>query len=234
MSFNRISYDNGTYKQNLNQSVGGAQYMLGTPNNLDENCEQCYPYPPTIRLQSQGDSVLKDTPLVEVDSELMGLNRQLTKDPSKQYKPCCPDASCRGGYPCGGGINVECAKCNDNLKRGERPNDGNLKHFKDCWFPEEFTRLSNGPCTLRGTGWNRWEWTCIDPQERTEIPFDWNISSRTLSKDQHRPCVPNPIDANPALPKGGNLPCQKTIPACANNILPTDVQWRKCDTIRQY
>lgn len=234
MSFNRSAYDDGAYRQQLNQSVGVGNYMVGTPNNLDPNCEACYPYAPTVRLQTQGDSVLRNTALIDVDSELIGITRPLSKDPAKKFVPCCPEAACRGGYPCGGGVNVECTKCNTNLKRGQRPNDTNLKHFKDCFFPQEYTRLSNAPCTLRGTGWNRWEWLCIDPQERVQIPFDWNISSRTLSKDNHRPCIPTPIDATPSLPRGGNLPCQQTMPVCANNLEPVDIQWRNCNTIKQY
>lgn len=234
MSFNRISYDDGAYQQQLNQSVGTGNYLLETPNNLDENCEACYPYAPSVRLQTQGDSVYKNTPLIDVDSELLGLNRPLTKDPSGKYIPCCSGAACVGGLPCGGGVNTECTNCQQNLKRGQRPGDQNLKHFKDCFFPAEYTRLSNAPCTLRGTGWNRWEWLCIDPQERVEIPFDWNISARTLSKDNHRPCVPTPIDQAPTMPRGGRLPCQSTMPVCANNLEPAPIQWRKCETIKQY
>jgi hypothetical protein len=44
------------------------------------------------------------------------------------------------------------------------------------------SRLSNPPCNLRGTGWNRWEWLCLNPQERVEIPFDWNITYNGVSK----------------------------------------------------
>lgn len=235
MSFNRINYDDGAYKQLLNQSIGPSSYLLGTPNNLDANCEGCYPYSPDIRLQSQGDSLLKDTFLVDVDSELSGLNRKLSKDPLKDYIPCCPNSLCKGGLPCGGGVLEECAFCSQNDgKRGSRANDSNLKHFKDCMFVTEPTRLSNGPCTLRGTGWNRFEWLCNDPQERVTIPFDWNIDTKVIQKDNHRPCIPTPIDPTRALPTGGNIPCVKTTPVCANYTLPASVQWNKCESIKQY
>jgi hypothetical protein len=234
MSFNRIKYDDGAYKQLLNESIGPSTYLLGTPNNLDENCEPCYPYPPTTRLQTVGDSVLKDTFMIDVDTELLGLNRKLTKDPLKEYIPCCPNALCKSGLPCGGGVNEECAMCNGSTKRGARPQDHKLKHFKDCMFPQEFTRLSNAPCTLRGTGWNRWEWLCLNPQDKVEIPFDWNIDSRTLAKDNHRPCIPTPLDPTRAYPTGGNLPCQKTSPTCSAFTQPASINWRKCGTISQY
>ena len=224
MSFNRPSYDEGAYKKSLEQSTGPMNYHLGTPSNGDDNCEGCYPYPPTIRLQLHGDSVIKGVPLVDVDSELMGLNRQLSKDPSALYKPCCIDSmqrtgtTCTGGMPCGSGVTSECHGA--GLRAGQRPSDVNLKHFKDCMFSQEPTRLSNAPCNLRGTGWNRWEWLCINPQERVEIPFDWNVSSRTLAKDNHRPCIPTPLDQTPAMPRGGELPCPKLSPVCGNHVSP--------------
>ena len=33
------------------------------------------------------------------------------------------------------------------------------------------------------------------------VPFDFNISDRTLAKDNHRPCIPKPMDQHAALPK---------------------------------
>ena len=224
MSFNRPSYDEGAYKKWIEQSTAPMNYHLGTPSNGDENCEGCYPHPPTIRLQYHGDSVIKGVPLVDVDSELLGLNRQLSKDPSTLYRPCCLDSmqrngtTCTGGMPCGTGVTAECSSA--NTKPWQRPSDVNLKHFKDCMFNQEHTRLSNAPCNLRGTGWNRWEWLCINPQERVEIPFDWNVSSRTLAKDNHRPCIPTPLDQTPAMPLGGELPCPKLSGVCGNYIQP--------------
>jgi hypothetical protein len=44
-------------------------------------------------------------------------------------------------------------------------------------------RLTNPPCTLRATGWNRWVDLLHDPQEVFETPFDFFIPSRTQSKD---------------------------------------------------
>lgn len=230
MSFNRLNYDTGAYTQELNQSVGPGVYKLGEPQI---SCEQCYPYPPSVRLQSQGNSIDKTKFLIDVDSELLGLNRRKSKDPSKNYVPCCPESVCTSGQPCGQGVIGGC-KTKKNLKRGQRYPDDNLRHFKDCFIPAEDTRLSNPACNLRGTGWNRWEWLCLDPQERIEVPFDYNISNRIIVKDNHRPCIPKPIDPEPALPKGGNLPCVPTGPTCSANTDPPSVHWRKCSEIKNY
>ena len=77
MSFNRLNYDTGTYKQDLNQSVGPGNYYLNQP---PVSCEQCYPYPPSVRLQHSGDSVQRDMFMIDVDSELAGLFRKNTRN----------------------------------------------------------------------------------------------------------------------------------------------------------
>ena len=124
-------------------------------------------------------------------------------------------------------------ECKDR-KPGERYEDNNLKHYRDCFIPAEHSRISNPSCNLRGTGWNRWEWLCKNPQERIEIPFDFNISNRILSKDNHRPCIPNPIDHEPLMPKGGDLPCEPIVNTCANYTNPSSVHWQKPETIERY
>ena len=83
-----------------------------------------------------------------------------------------------------------------------------LTHYRDCLMTSEETRTTNPACNLRGTGWNRWEWLCLDPQERVEIPFDHNINNRILVKDNHRPCIPKPLDQTLSMPKYmGDLSC---------------------------
>jgi len=231
MSFNRLNYDIGAYKQTINQSVGPGVYKLDEPK---VSCDPCYPYPPSIRLQKQGDSINKDQFLIDIDSELSGLNIRQSKDPNKKYTPCCPNTICTSGEPCGQGVVGGCKSCNKKLKRGQRYGDDKLHHFKDCFIPAENTRLSNPSCNLRGTGWNRWEWLCLNPQDRVEIPFDYNISNRIIVKDNHRPCIPKPIDPEPVLPKGCELPCEPTGPACSANTDPPSVNWRTCNEIKKY
>ena len=81
------------------------------------------------------------------------------------------------------------------------------KNFKTCDTPPvENTRLSNPPCNLRGTGWNRWEWLSRDPQEHLEKNFKNQVSTRIMVKDNHRPTLPNPIDNTSSLPNAGEAP----------------------------
>jgi len=227
MSYNRLDYDINAYKQAVNESLGPGVYQINQPR-ID--CEGCYPSDPYQRLQYQGDSVSRSTLLVDVDSELMNITRKLSKDPSKYYIPNCPNG-CSSGEFCGQGVTGQCP----SAKRGQRYGDSDLHHFKDCRrIGTEDTRISNPTCTLRGTGWNRWEWLCINPQERVEIPFDWNINTNMLARDNHRPCVPTPIDPTPALPRYGDLPCEPIVATCANYTQPGSVHWQSASNIRRY
>ena len=54
------------------------------------------------------------------------------------------------------------------------------------------THYYNPPCTLRGTGWNRWEWLCQNPQNRAIVPFNRGlfigVNTNLMARDNHRPC----------------------------------------------
>ena len=208
MSFNKLNYDTCAYKHTLAESVGPGEYQLNTP---PISCEPCFPTNPSYRLQRQGASVSQSEAIIDVDSELMGLTRLSSKCPSKKYLP---------------GENQQGQLCQQNA----------LQHFKDCDMPSaEETRSSNPACNLRGTGWNRWEWLCLDPQERVLVPFDYNINNRLIVKDNHRPCIPKPIDVGPSLPKPVNKPIHTPmVKTCGVPTDPVSVQWKNSNGIREY
>ena len=134
----------------------------------------CFAASPEVALGGIGAAVC-DSGLVDVDSELMGITRKASRCPADKYLPTYQTI------------------CETKMPR-------------DCG-PEliaEPTRISNGPCTLRGTGWNRWEWLCKDPQESALMPFDAMINNRLIVKDAHRPCLPKPADQSASLPPKEN------------------------------
>ena len=235
MSFNRCNYDTCQYKQVLAESIGPGHYMINTP---PISCEPCYPFDPTVRLQSSGASIDTTKNMIDIDSEMLNITRAYSKCPSKKWITKC--SNCQNsfvGEPCGQGVSTTCNPCKNNLKPGERCPDSyssGLKHWKDCFVPPEDTRTSNPACNLRGTGWNRWEWLCLDPQERIEMPFDYNIDNRIIVKDNHRPCIPTPVDPRPTLPIPQELPCETTENTCGNYTIPPSVQWRNCQQIKEY
>jgi|TARA_B110000240_G_scaffold190888_1_gene232677 hypothetical protein len=102
------------------------------------------------------------------------------------------------------GLNVKNTKCASRLYL---PSNEEFCDFKDetgCpVFTGESTRLSNPPCTLRGTGWNRWEWLCQNPQDKAIEPH-LNVlrqDTRLMTKDEHRACIPNLLEQGKVCPK---------------------------------
>lgn len=172
------------------------------------HCQPCFANDPTLRLtQGAGVSVCANRPLIDVDSELHNLTRPATNCPAQKFIPNTPYCE--------------------------------VKPLKDCreTLPTEETRLSNPACTLRGTGWNRWEWLCQDPQEKVLVPFDYNINNRLIVKDNHRPCLPAPLDPSLALPPGcmSDTPVTYKMEDCgkvANNV--PSVHWQSCTNIAKY
>jgi hypothetical protein len=210
MSFNRLNYDTCSYQHTLAESVGPGEYMLTEPPNVTQ---PCFAESPQIRLQRQGVSVAKNMPLIDVDSELMNLTRPATNCPSRKY---IPDGN----------------QCNEDHKLNEAKT--NVEHGNDCFFQVEDTRLSNPSCNLRGTGWNRWEWLCLDPQERVLMPFDYNINNRLVAKDNHRPCIPKPIDVSYSLPpKSGEPKANNTVSTCGVPTGPPSIQWQNAMNAKQ-
>lgn len=224
MSFNRLPYDICSYNHTLAETVGPGVYQLTTPPN---SCEPCHASDPYIRLQSTGASLSRNTPLIDIDSELHGITRNLSDCPDRKYMPSKDNSAYCGAQS---GKIVGCQKnskvCVDNT---------NMVHFKNCFKPTEDTRLSNPPCTLRGTGWNRWEWLCQNPQDRVEVPFDHQIDSVIVAKDNHRACVPRPVQQNNVWPTTDNKPyCETIVPVEYVYTNPSSTQWQTSENMLQY
>ena len=76
-------------------------------------------------------------------------------------------------------------------------------------FPEVHARLVDPPCTLRASGWNRWNWLYENPQENVAIPFEWALDSRHLNKDSLKnEIMAYKTGATPTLPVGVPVPRQ--------------------------
>ncbi len=134
-------------------------------------CDACFVTEPTMRQQKWGASLNSKFTKTDVESDLFNINRPTTKTSCNLYNPMKNDV-----------------------------NAAAPESVKECSFPQTFTRLVDPPCTLRSTGWNRWEWLCDNPQETVMVPFDNLITTRLQQKDQFRPCIPKPQDPNALLP----------------------------------
>ena len=217
MSFSRLKYDVCEQKKLVEESVGPGLYQIQTPIQ----CTTCFQENPELINQHGGVSMNSGVEWrfyagpVDVESELRNINRPYSRCPDKKYEPRC--ANCKiivSGQPCGPGITPVCFDCKEKLKkRGQRCEDNDLVDFPDCHFPIENTRLSNPPCTLRGTGWNRFDPLCLDPQDQIFFPGDYYIPTRTIFKDNHRPCIPKPA-INSMDPVYKPMKCPETAKTC--------------------
>jgi hypothetical protein len=158
---------------------------------------------------------------VDVESELFNITRQNSKCPTKKYSPNCSPKDCANqGEPCGAGVSETCTDSKSSLRNPwNRPGDNDLVNFPKCTFPTEDTRLSNPVENLRGTGWNRFDPLCKDPQQQITFPGEYLTSTRIVFKDNHRPCVVSPkvnnMDPNEEMAK-----CEMIGTVCANSTKP--------------
>ncbi len=199
MSFTNLSYDTCAEETHLEESAAPGLYQINTPIL----CNTCFQDNPQLINQRGGVSMnsnvdwrFYDGP-VDVESDLKNINRPGSKCPGGQYQPRCSN--------CGVATNGQA--CGDNGAHCDNDNNNNVD-FPDCHFPIENSRLCNPPSTLRGTGLNRFEYPCNNPQDRLEFPGVKQVSTRLSVRDNHRPCLPNPqinsMDPNEKAPCFGS------------------------------
>lgn len=87
----------------------------------------------------------------------------------------------------------------------------NTPELRNSLFTKEYTRMDNPPSNIKGMAPNRFSWLCLDPQDKvafnvgdSRLPFSWNICSRTIAKDNNRPCLPTPFDQYAVFPRPRN------------------------------
>jgi len=172
----RLIYDNCSYTEKLKRTVGPGLYVLNTPNNDCGDCGKNVSMDPSLRYQKYGPNTCTLKTAVDDSSELQGLNYKSSKCNTDQYIP--------GTYSSKG-------NCDTNTFVNPRA----------CFAPREDTRLSNPASTLRGTGHNRWEWLCTDPQEQALEEFDRiPVNYKMVSKDNHVPLIETPQDQSVFFP----------------------------------
>jgi len=76
-SFNRLRYDNCAYQKALFESTDPLKYQLY--QGKFEHCAKC----------TDNNKFWRPYDLVDVESDLMGINRPSSKCPQNQYNPAC-------------------------------------------------------------------------------------------------------------------------------------------------
>ena len=150
----RSKWDEFHTRDDLRITSYALKYYANPPGI---NCFESYVVDPTTRLQKSGNSFVDNTWKTDVESDLFNINRLSTrvKNNNIQYNP-------------------------EDNKFTNAP----YVSPKDETFPLLFNRLYNPPCTLRATGWNRWEALPHQPQLAFETPFDFFIPSRDIDKEK--------------------------------------------------
>ncbi len=195
MSFNRLKYDKCETQEYNKITTGPGDYYMQTPIM----CNNCLNDNPWIQNQKTGVSMNSHVDWrfysgpVDIESDLLNLNRPATKCGTEKYLPKCNEGSCSTGEPCGAGVIQGCQDPKNPLRhKWNRPGDNNLTNFPRCHFPVDDTRLNNPASNLRGTGWNRFDILFFNPQKDVFFPGELNTNTRMVMKDNHRAKIPNP------------------------------------------
>lgn len=155
-NMSRSKWDEFHTQDDLRITSYALKYYANPPGI---NCYESYPVDVTTRIQKSGGSFVHDTWKTDVESDLFNINRLSTrvKNNNIQYNP-------------------------------ENNKFTNAAYVapKDESVPQLFNRLTNPPCTLRATGWNRWEALPHQPQLAFETPFDFFIPSRDIDKEKNK------------------------------------------------
>lgn len=177
----RQNYDGCSYEEKLKRTMGPGFYQTNKLSNDFQMCQRDVPADPSLRYQKFGYSTCVQGQTIDDESELRRLNYKNSKCNEDSYNP--------GSYIANG-------LCSVDGKVGVR----------DCGSnPQESTRLSNPPCNLHGTGINRWNWLCFDPQEHVLERFNREATdSKVLFKDNHVPCLEKLMDQQGLLPPEEN------------------------------
>lgn len=156
MAETRFNSDACRISKKLQEMTDQGRYMMNMPGNGEK---PCYVADPQIILQKWGANLRTNS--VNLESELMGVNRHLSKD-------------CLG---------------KDNYKNHEFKSM--LIHYPVCTnLYTEQSRAIMPAWTARDLEQVDWYYLPLNPQENTCLPFQNNLSTRILEKDYYVEKIP--------------------------------------------
>ena len=162
MACTRWNYGPCRTKKNLQQATDPGRYWINTPGN---GCAPCFMEDPEIRLQKWGAN-LRKVPgghPIDINSDLLGLTRPLTKD--------CIDKE----FPDKGVVmsrKVKYSSC--------KPFVSQSRVTHPAWMYRDLEQVDWWPLIL-------------NPQENVCMRFHNNLNTRLLEKDYYVAKVPCPI-----------------------------------------
>ncbi len=125
MSLNSLIYDPATYRQEIYQSTQPLGYLLN-PIKF-ENCHKCRH---EIGIVGGNDVSLTTTNIVDLESDLSGRSRILSKAVCGNYVPTCRSGKkCKNASP---GIPYECPECQEKKY-----------HLRPCQMISNLPKIDN-------------------------------------------------------------------------------------------
>jgi len=157
MAFTRFHDDPARIRKQLSESSFPGRYNLNVPG---PGIQMPFYEDPHLRLQKWGANLMTNT--VNLESDLLGLTRQYTRD------------------------DVE-----TNHHQRNRAETSELKSTYSNANPfVEESRASHPAWTYRDLEHPRWETPFLNPQANLEVQFPTNIQTRVLEKDHFVAKVP--------------------------------------------
>jgi hypothetical protein len=187
MAFTRFKYDDCRTKKSLQQATDPGRWILNVPGN---GANPCYMEDPQIIIQKWGANLRTNT--INLESELRGVNRHLSRD-------------CLG---------------KDNFQNYNVSNQA-IQYPTCSNLTTEQSRATNPVWWYRDLEQNNFEYPPLNPQANVCLPFQNNLSTRILEKDAFTPkrdCVldetKNMLPSSYNLIRGGYVggpnTCQQT------------------------
>jgi hypothetical protein len=186
MSNTRLSNDRCEQIKRNYQRITPGNYIVKYPVQNGA----VYQANPSIILQKTGVSLNSGVAWapfnrgpVDIESDLFGIDRSQSRCPSGKYIPscvCCGEISQNVNSLKVANI---CAKCQTN----QTCIDSKMVDFPEINFDVESTRLND--CPPRGIGINRFTPLCLNAEANLFFPKPYQIPTRQVVKDNHRPCV---------------------------------------------
>ena len=164
MSFTRFNYDPCRTKKLLEESTGPGRYMLNKPGWGNK---PCFFSDPQIRMQEWGTN-LRRVPggaPIDIDSDLLGITRPLSKDCAKKEFPFAGVVfSMKKEYP-------TCGEEITSQSRATHP----------AFLYRDLEQSNRYPLFL-------------NPQENVCMPFQNNLNTQLLERDNFTPKIPCPMN----------------------------------------
>ena len=175
MAFTSIKSDPCRLEKQLHISTNTGRYQLAVPG---PGSNVGFEEDPFLRLQKHGANLRTDT--INLESDLRGMSRSLTRDCTNQnnYQQFAVKTS---------KVNYPSATPFTEQSRATHP----------AWLYKDLEQVN-------------WGILPLNPQEHTCIPFHNNLSTRILEKDYYTPdypCINN--DSAPSLPHDNFINPQK-------------------------